>query len=293
MAERIKTRLIDDVSRGSNGLKRWRIETPSTKCGGMADVYFGHDENTGLDVAVKFLNYDLSGYWKYEDMIRKEAEAQASLRHPNIPVVYDLIEEKRGSETRIAIVTELLDYPTLGELIDKGPVKEITSLKICSQVADAADYAARKGIYHRDIKPNNILVGPDDHAYLTDWGLVGAKPDIEGDPWPGTPAYSSPERIKGMIELPDSSDEFSLATVAFESITGSLPFGNGGNTAESLGVSVLIDDFNRQKIRDLYPEDKGKKVEAIFERGLNKDYEARYQTCTEFTTELRNEILKT
>jgi len=201
----------------------------------MGVVYRACDEKLGKPVAVKMLSDP--GSWSAENRsrLRREARSAAILNHPSIVAVYDYDEEE-GSPF---IVYEFVEGPTLDKAIAAGPLREDKIIDIGVQVAAGLAYAHERGILHRDIKPQNIIVGADGRARILDFGLakkMGASlvaPDgssIEADSAAtlagtivGTVQYMSPEQVAGEA-LDGRTDIFSLGTVLYEMATGRNPF---------------------------------------------------------------------
>ena len=191
--------------------------------GGFGTVYKAHDPALDRHVALKVLLPHLTQDATTLERFRQEAKQAARLKHPNIVTVYEVAE----SEGRYYIVMEFLEGQPLSEIIkDEGPLPPQRAIKIIQQVGDALDYAHGEGLIHRDVKPSNILVGKEDKATLTDFGIVKAMGEsgltTTGTSM-GTPEYMAPEQITG--EEPDSRmDLYALGVVAFHILTGRVPF---------------------------------------------------------------------
>lgn len=274
------TRLISDSSDG--GRKRYRIEKTPRYYGGMATVHYGVDEVTEREIVAKFMEYHCS-----EMLFEGEAQACAKLSHPNILRVFDLIRE----DNRLAIISEYIDSPTLEELLENGnTIKLEDAVKICDGVANAVDYAYKHEVMHGDVKPANIMVN-EEEVILIDWGLAKAKLLFEGDYWPRTPAYSSPEKTLGLPDIGLPSEVFGLAIVMFEAIVGSMPFGVSGSDHSDIEFEILSKDFNVEKL-GFFPDGVREKLEIVFKRALSKNPEDRYQTCTEFAIAFKNAAIE-
>ena len=202
--------------------------------GGFSVVYKALD--TSLDnrpVALKVLHPHLLVDPTFVLRFQHEAGAAANLRHPNIVVVYEVGE----IDGTYYIAMEYLPGASLDELIkEEGPLAPRRAVKIIKQIASALDYAHERGFIHRDVKSGNIIVGEDDHATLTDFGLVRA---AEGTSLTstgkivGTPEYMSPEQADPIKtrELDWRTDLYSLGIVAYELLTGQVPFKGDTPTA--------------------------------------------------------------
>ena len=138
--------------------------------GGMGEVYRATDTNLKRPVAIKVLPQSVSGVPDRLARFQREAEALASLNHPNIAQIYGL--EK--SDGAISLVMELVDGPTLADRIAQGPIAVDEALPIAKQIAEALEAAHERGIIHRDLKPANIKLRPDGTVKVLDFGLAKA-----------------------------------------------------------------------------------------------------------------------
>ncbi|HEM61610.1 MAG TPA: serine/threonine-protein kinase, partial [Chloroflexi bacterium] len=191
--------------------------------GGMAVVYKAVHPQLGRFVAIKVLPSQFTFDEQFVGRFHQEATAAAKLRHPNIVIIYDVEEE---DDTHYIVMEYLAGRP-LSQLIkdrEGFPLRRV--LNITRQLGDALDYAHGQGFVHRDIKPSNIIIGPQDHATLTDFGIVkaadGTSLTTAGAPV-GTPEYMSPEQCEGH-EVDSRSDIYSLGIVLYEMLTGRVPF---------------------------------------------------------------------
>jgi serine/threonine-protein kinase len=191
--------------------------------GGMGRVYEATQLGLERPVALKILNDDLSGDEAFRARFRREGRVQGALAHPHVVGVHEAGE----ADSRLFIAMQLVDGPTLKELVLDGAMDPHRATAILAQVADALDAAHAAGLTHRDIKPQNVLVGPGDHAYLADFGLTKTLSDSAGftrtGQFMGTIDYISPEQINGRPATP-ASDIYALAAILYESVTGSVPF---------------------------------------------------------------------
>src|SRR2546430_1229101 len=189
--------------------------------GGMANVYLAEDEVLGRRVAIKILNDRHAGDDQFVERFRREAKNAASLSHPNIVSIYDRGE----AEGTYYIAMEYLDGRTLKELIvTRGPTPVPVAIDYTRQILAALSFAHRNGIVHRDIKPHNVLVGPDGRLKVTDFGIArsGASQMTEAGSIIGTAQYLSPEQARGAPVDP-RSDLYSLGVVLYELLTGQVP----------------------------------------------------------------------
>lgn len=209
--------------------------------GGMATVYLAIQESFGRKVAIKVMMPKAQDDPSYGERFLREARIVARLSHPCIVPVYDV----GSSGDYYYISMEYLDDGNLADRIRKGlSLKEIT--RISREVAMALDFAHRKGIIHRDIKPDNIMFREDGAAVLTDFGIARpTEPDLnmtQAGKVIGTPKYMSPEQTKGET-LDNTCDLYALGIMLHEMLTGNVPF-DGANPFE-IGIKHLKDPIPR------------------------------------------------
>ena len=202
-------------------LGQYRIDSLIGR-GGMGDVYLAHHERLDRSCALKVLRPQLSADPELRERFIREAQAAARLDHPNIVTIYDA-----GEDEGIAyFAMQLVEGQPLSALIRSGDVTVADAISIMKDVAAALDSAHKSGMVHRDVKPANIIIMPDGTAMLTDFGIVHLRPDAQltvTGQLLGTPAYMSPEQIAGG-EITPQTDVYQLGIVAYELLTGALPF---------------------------------------------------------------------
>ena len=190
--------------------------------GGMADVFLVEDQQLGRKVALKLLYHRFAEDPDFVERFRREAQAAAGLQHPNVVGVYD-----RGSfDDTYYIAMEYLPGQTLKQLIRReAPLDPVRAIDLTLQILRAARFAHRRGVIHRDLKPQNVIVDDSDHAKVTDFGIAraGASDMTETGSIMGTAQYLSPEQAQGHA-VSEQSDLYSIGIVLYEMLTGRLPF---------------------------------------------------------------------
>src|SRR5580693_9138166 len=199
--------------------------------GGMGEVYLAEDKRLGRKVAIKFLPAEVATNELAKQRLLREAKTAATLDHPNICAIYEVGEEGGHS----FIVLQYIEGETLAATLKRQLPDLREALAIAAQVADALNEAHARGIIHRDIKPDNIMLTARNQVKVLDFGLAKFVRDpnlIEGDTATmlsipgmiiGTVPYMSPEQVRGE-ELDCRSDIFSFGTVLYELLTGRRPF---------------------------------------------------------------------
>ena len=192
--------------------------------GGIGILYRARQLRLDRPVALKLVESELARDPVVRERLRREARAVASLDHPNVVPLYEA-GERDGT---VYIVTRWIEGTELGTLIDRdGPMEPGRAARTAAQIAAALELAHEKGLVHRDVKPSNVILTPEDHVYLTDFGLAKRAETDPGltavDQMLGTVDYVAPEQIEG--SEPDSrSDIYSLGCVLFEMLMGEAPF---------------------------------------------------------------------
>lgn len=212
--------------------------------GGMARVYKAQDTRLGRTVAIKILREQYSGDRSFLLRFQEEARAVAALSHPNIVGVYDVGQD----DGTYYIVMEHVEGVTLKELIEKqGALAVDVAIRLADQICAGLNFAHGKGIVHRDVKPQNVLVTSDLHAKITDFGIARAlnAPTVEkANEVFGTVHYISPEQAQGHAATP-ASDIYSMGVMLYEMLAGRLPF--PGNSPAAVATKHL-----REQPRPLY-----------------------------------------
>ena len=251
--------------------------------GAMGVVYKAQDPAIGRMIAVKTIRLgDLTEESERErlrERLFREAQSAGILSHPGIVTIYDIAEE--GGLAYIFM--ELVNGPPLDKMLraQQTPDKE-TLLSILRQVASALDYAHKKGIVHRDIKPANIMVHEDGTAKVTDFGVakIVSQQMTQAGTIMGTPSYMSPEQVQGG-NISGRADQFSLAVIAYEVLTGEKPF--VADYLPTLLFKIVREEpAPPQRLNGTLSAD----VETAMRRALSKNPADRYDTCVDFVNAL-------
>jgi serine/threonine-protein kinase len=253
--------------------------------GTMGVVFHGFDPVIGRNVAVKTLRLSEAGTGlSREELIGRfqiEARAAGQLTHPNIVVVFDAGEE----DGLFYITMEFVEGRSLQTLIDAHqPFALPRVLKLMEQVCSALDFAHQHNVVHRDVKPANLMLTSDDIVKITDFGTAKILQfgTAQTAHVMGTPSYMSPEQVKGK-PVDGRSDIFSLGVILYELMTGEKPFPGQNIT------TVIYKIINEEPIpprsldSSIHPG-----LSAVISRALAKDPAARYQSCHELMSALKN-----
>ena len=247
--------------------------------GGMATVYKAYQAALSRYVAIKILPDYLADDGDFAERFKREAVAVASLRHPNIPAVFDYGQ----LDDRAYIITEYIDGGTLTEQLGV-PLPLHYTAGILSQVASALDYAHARGLLHRDVKPANILLARDGRPILNDFGLakmMGAEMQLStAGQIMGTPLYMSPEQCAGEVVTP-ASDQYAVAVIAYQMLTGRLPF-DAATPAAVIHAQIHDPLPPPRLVNPQLPAE----AEMVLLKGLAKAAADRYPTCFGFTEAL-------
>ncbi|MEU8151102.1 serine/threonine-protein kinase [Nonomuraea sp. NPDC048901] len=253
--------------------------------GGMAVVYLALDPRLSRRVALKILNPVLSVDDRFRQRFILESRTVASIEHPNIIPIYEANADADGV---LYIAMRYVDGLDLRRLIyDRGALPIAQANQIISQVAAALDAAHAHDLIHRDVKPANILLAGD-HVYLTDFGITKHRTSISGltqtDQFIGTPRYMAPEQIN-KEHIDGRCDQYALACVAYEALSGRLPFPRDNDIA-LLWAHLAEQPTPLSQVRPELPVE----VDGVMMRALAKSPEQRYPSCTAFVTALRDAI---
>ena len=249
--------------------------------GGMAVVYKGYQQSLNRYVAIKVLRQELAQDEEFVARFRREALAVADLDHPNILHVYDA----GFVQGLYYIVMAYVDGGSLRDLVGQGPLEPDYALSIAAQMADALHHAHQRGIVHRDVKPNNILLSRDGRPLLSDFGIAKALHESSGLTRTGmsigTPEYMAPEQIQGQ-KVDARTDIYALGIVLYEMLVGWAPF------SSTTPVAALYKQVNepppplRQANINVPAW-----LEGVVNRALAKSPLERYQQASDFAEALR------
>ena len=263
-----------EVAEGAVVDGRYRIER-RIGSGGMADVYCAADSQLGRDVAIKMLHRRFARDQEFVERFRREASAAAGLQHPNVVSVFD-----RGEyDGTYYIAMEYIRGKTLKEVIrEEAPLDQLRAIDYAIQILQAAAFAHRRGVIHRDFKPQNVMVAPDGRLKVTDFGIAraGASEMTETGSIMGTAQYLSPEQAQGQ-RVGAQSDLYSIGVMLFEMLTGRVPF--AGESAVSIALKHVGEAPPRlsELRRDAHP-----RLEQAVGRALLKEPAQRYASADEF-----------
>jgi serine/threonine protein kinase len=252
--------------------------------GAMGVVYHAVDPNIGRPVAIKTIRIaDIPSAEernKLRERLFREARSAGMLSHPGIVTIYDV--EQQGDLAYIAM--EYVDGFTLDHLLSQEqPFPQERMFSVLRQTAVALDYAHQKGIVHRDIKPANIMVTADGTVKIADFGIAKvttAEHFTMTGAIVGTPHYMSPEQVQGQA-VDGRSDQFSLAVITFEMLTGEKPF-TGEHLTTVVYKIVAEEPLPPHRLNATLSG----AIENCLRKALSKDPAGRYRTCQEFTVAL-------
>jgi hypothetical protein len=244
--------------------------------GGFGIVYLALDPDTGQPVAIKRLRAE--GDPDLLKRFQSEIRTTASLRHKNIVIIHASGEEAGDPY----LVMEFLEGQTLKQVIDgRRPLSLLDKVRIMTQVAEGLAYAHSRGVVHRDVKPENIMLLPDDNVKIMDFGIaLGPERTTKVTQTGGiigTPPYFAPEQLEG-YKANEQTDIFSYGDVYYELLSGSHPFEKYRKEWKSLQLAILT--YEPQAISELVPGCP-ESLETLVHRTLAKQPEFRYQKFSE------------
>jgi streptogramin lyase/tRNA A-37 threonylcarbamoyl transferase component Bud32 len=275
--------MVDDTRVGTE-LGGYRIERVIGR-GGMSSVYLAHHVRLERRVALKLLAPELADSERFRDRFLRESRLAASIDHPNIVPIYDADE----ADGTLFIAMRYVEGSDLKDVIRaEGRLDAARTAAIIAQIASALDAAHAHGLVHRDVKPGNVLLTPDDHVYVSDFGLTKRALSVSGltatGQLVGTIDYVAPEHIKG--EMVDGrADVYSLGCVVVECFTGHVPY------PRDLEVGVLwahVEEPPPSVIGER--PDLPAEVDDVVASAMAKDPNARTGTAGEVASALRSAL---
>jgi serine/threonine-protein kinase len=251
--------------------------------GAMGVVYLATDPTIGRAVAIKTIRLgevtNAEERARLRERLFREARSAGVLSHPGIVTIYDM--EAQDDVAYIAM--EYVNGPTLDQLISGQPLPADRMFSILGQAAVALDYAHQKGIVHRDIKPANIMVTEDGLSKITDFGIAKISTNDQftmTGAIVGTPHYMAPEQVQGLA-VDGRADQFSLAVITFEMLTGEKPF-----TGEQLTTVVYKIVAEEPVLAHRLNSTLNQQITNVLRRALAKKPDARYPNCEKFVDAL-------
>src|SRR5467141_3613327 len=247
--------------------------------GGMAIVFKAREKQLDRDVAIKVLPFSLAFDKEFVERFQREARTSAKLEHPNIIPIYRV-----GKSGRIIyfVMKFLRGKPLSSVLAERGSLPPAEIKKILAEVGRALAYAHKKEIVHRDIKPDNIMFDEHGHAVVTDFGIAKAASGgkLTGTGMSiGTPHYMSPEQAKAQ-PLDGRSDIYSLGVVAYQCLTGSVPY--DGEDSFSIGYKHIMEEIPTPPLE--HPEKRS--LFEVIRKMMAKTPAQRFQNADELVSVL-------
>ena len=257
--------------------------------GGMGVVYLAHDTKLDRSVAIKSIPAKLAGDSTTRMRFHREAKLLASLDHPNIAVIHDIIEQ---DEDLSYLILEYVPGESLAQRIAREPLKVEEALSIARQIALAVSAAHEKGVVHRDLKPGNIKITPEGKVKVLDFGLaktsVSEGTDIEitsTEPGHiiGTPAYMSPEQARGN-PTDHRTDIWSFGCIIYQMLTGHSPF------ESDTATDTLARIIERQPDWELLPNETPENIRVLLRHCLEKNQDERLGDIADAAIEIRETL---
>jgi serine/threonine protein kinase/ABC-type sugar transport system substrate-binding protein len=253
--------------------------------GGMASVYRAHQSAMNRDIALKVIEVDnlLERGDEFRNRFAQEAAVVATLEHIHILPVYDYGIQ----ENILYLAMRLLRGGTLSEIMNKGRIPINRAVDLFSQIARGLAYAHSKGVVHRDLKPSNIMLDDAGNAHLTDFGLAkwihGTENITRTGNIVGTPAYMSPEQLRGE-SVDHRSDVYSMGIILYQMLTGKPPF----DSPSSNVVSIIYQHLEKMpEAPSVHNPDISPEMEMVILKAIAKDPDDRFQSMGDMDKALR------
>jgi hypothetical protein len=248
--------------------------------GGMADVFRAHDRTLDRDVALKLMRPAFANDAEFLERFRREADALASIEHPNIVRVFDFGSSADGP----FMVMELVGGGTLRQLMrERGRLDQYDAARIGAGIADGLEAAHLRGVLHRDLKPDNVLLDAEGTPKIADFGIAriaAATAITRTGEVLGTPQYLAPEQMTGEV-VDERADVYGLGVILYEMLTGTQPTG-GTTPSEIISRRLRADPRPPAKLAAMRPE-----MNAIVLRALARDPERRFARAAALRDSLR------
>ncbi len=257
--------------------------------GAMGEVYAGLQPVIGKKVAIKILKTEVGASKDGAERFKREARAVNQIDHPN---VIDIFSFGRLDDGRLYLVMDLVEGKSLRKALADGPLAIQEALDILDQIAGALDAAHARGVVHRDLKPDNVMLGTGGKIFVLDFGLAKLLSLDDSAPpasmltgqgtWLGTPGYMAPEQWSSDGAGP-ASDRYSLGVMAFELLSGSLPFA-------AATLPQMMEQHFRAKVPALSTKGAiatSSKFDPVVTRAMAKDPQQRFPTGREMVEALR------
>jgi TonB family protein len=259
--------------------------------GGMGIVYRGFDPLIRRDVAIKTIRLFDAGpdeRRQLQERLEREAQSAGRLSHPNVVTIYQIGYDSLESGQPLAyIVMEYVPGHTLGDRLRTGPpLDRPAMLNILAQTAEALDYAHSQGVIHRDVKPPNLLLGHDGRVKVVDFGIakITSHTMTQTGTMMGSPYYMAPEQVRA-DSLDGRADQFSLAVVAYELLSGQRPF-----NADTMSALVYQIAHQETPTASLLRAGLPPNAVQVIRRAMSKQPAERYRSCREMVAALQEAL---